>query len=513
MRNNSLSRSLKICEFFNDIGLVDHNNVNQFLNIYSEIVKKRYCKNKNEILQYSLYTFIKLIARDDNQLHEYSKRTINAFNNNQLISKYKSMKIIKTILYLNLKKLFTNFLFQLIRNKSNKRKNNFNFRNSNIKLKNINLIKHDIDNLNNYNKDSLKTSYNNSILNYSITNDEKECTFSPKINKNFKPYNEREPIKTISYYTPTLNISTNIPKKEIPNIIYNNNQKQLNKNNLNTISNSNNMNSMNNFWINPLMSPILYHKNINKSPNEHNYTSNSLDLNNYNFYKNETNHINKVNDKLLNLKIKRINDIEKDCTFIPETNKNYIIKSPNFEPRYIQLHNDAKNRKNNYEKLKNKYLKEEKSHSIKTDHPNRNYYKKLYNDAFYYKEKEIENEKREKGKYSFSPELFKNDKYVVKMPFNERRAKSIENKKKLLQKKEEKEKKELEDMKKNNVSKNKNINSKEIIDRLYSREYEKIKEKKEKEKEKEIEKNKVKQIIDWEKINNENNIKNFDFKK
>ena len=117
MRNNSLSRSLKICEFFNDIGLVDHNNVNQFLNIYSEIVKKKYCKNKNEILQYSLYTFIKLISRDDNQLHEYSKRTINAFNNNQLISKYKSMKIIKTILYLNLKNLFTNFLFQLIRNK------------------------------------------------------------------------------------------------------------------------------------------------------------------------------------------------------------------------------------------------------------------------------------------------------------------------------------------------------------------------------------------------------------
>jgi hypothetical protein len=94
---------MKICEYFNDIGLVDHNNVNLFLNIYSEIVKKRYCKNKNEILQYSLYTFMKLISRDDNQLHEYSKRTINAFNNNQLISKYKSIKIIKTVLYLKLK--------------------------------------------------------------------------------------------------------------------------------------------------------------------------------------------------------------------------------------------------------------------------------------------------------------------------------------------------------------------------------------------------------------------------
>ena len=510
MNNNSLLRSMKICEYFNDIGLVNHNNVNLFLNIYSEIVKKRYCKNKNEILQYSLYTFMKLISRDDNQLHEYSKRTINAFNNNQLISKYKSIKIIKTVLYLKLKKLLTNFLFQLIRNKSNKRKNNF--RNSKKKSKSIKLIKHDTDNLNNYNKDSLKTSYNNSLLNYSIINDEKECTFSPKINKNFKPYYEREQIKTISY-TPSLKVSTNIPKKGIPNIMYNT-QKQIYKNNLNPILNSNNMNSMNNFWINPLMSPILYHRNINnKIPNEDNYNSNSLDLQNYNFYKNETNHINKVNDKLLNLKMKRINDIEKDCTFIPETNKNYKIKKQNLIPRYIQLHNDAKNRQNNYEKLRDKYLKEETSQSIKTEHPNNNYYKKLYNDALYYKEKEIENEKREKGKYSFSPEIYKNNKYIVKMPFNERRAKSIENKKKFLQKKEEKEKKELEDMKKNNVSKNKNINNKDVIDRLYSKGYEKIKEKIEKEKKEKEEKNKVKQIINWDKINNENNIKNSEMKK
>ena len=512
MNNNSLSRSMKICEYFNDIGLVDHNNVNLFLNIYSEIVKKNYCKKKNEILQYSLYTFMKLISRDDNQLHEYSKRTINAFNNNQLISKYKSIKIIKTVLYLILKKLLTNFLFQLIRNKSNKRKKNFNLRNSNKKAKSIKLIKHYTDNLNNYNRDSVKTSYNNSLLNYSITNDEKECTFSPKINKNFKPYYEKEQIKSIPYTT-SLNVSNNIPKKVIPNIMYNT-QKQIYKKNLNPVLNSNNLNSVNNFWINPLMSPILYHRNINnKIPNESNYNSNSLDLNNYNFYKNETKHLNKVNDKLLNLKIKRINDIEKDCTFIPETNKNYKIKSPNLEPRYIQLHNDAKIRQNNYEKLRDKYLKEETSQSIKTEHPNSNYYKKLYNDALYYKEKEIENEKREKEKYSFSPEIFKNEKYVVKMPFHERRAKSIENKMKLLKKKEEKEKKELEDMKKNNVSKNKNINNKEMIDRLYSKEYEKIKEKIEKEKKEKEEKNKVKQIINWEKINNENKIKNYELKK
>ena len=77
-----------------------------------------------------------------------------------------------------------------------------------------------------------------------------------------------------------------------------------------------------------------------------------------------------------------------------------------------------------------------------------NYYNKLYNDAIYYKGREIENEKRENEKYSFSPQIYKNNKYIVSMPFNQRRAESIERKNNLLKKKDDEEKRELDEMKK-----------------------------------------------------------------
>ena len=274
----------------------------------------------------------------------------------------------------------------------------------------------------------------------------------------------------------------------------------------------------------PLISPVyqISHKHFTfNNPYYINGISNSkkklkdYNINNYNFLKNEANHVEKVNDKLLNLKLKKMNDIEKNCTFIPQTNQNYNKKNKNNEvPRYIQLHNDAKIRKNNNEKLREKYLKEELQNmqSINKDKTlsDSNYYNKLYNDAMYYKGREIENEKKENEKYTFSPHLYKNNKYNVIMPFNQRREKSIESKLNLLKIKDDEEKRELEDMKKNSVSKNINIDSKEIVDRLYSKEYEKIKDKIQKEKE---QKNKKKQIIDWDKVNYENNIKYSDSKK
>ena len=68
-------------------------------------------------------------------------------------------------------------------------------------------------------------------------------------------------------------------------------------------------------------------------------------------------------------------------------------------------------------------------------------------------------------------------------------------------------------MKKKSVSKNNNIDSKEVIDRLYSKEYEKIKDRIQKEKEEKERKNRKKQIIDWDKVNYENNSKYSDNKK
>ena len=261
---------------------------------------------------------------------------------------------------------------------------------------------------------------------------------------------------------------------------------------------------------------LSYNNPYNINANNNNLRD--YNMNNYNFFINEANHLEKINDKLLNLKMKKMNDIEKNCTFIPQTNQNYNKKNKNNEvPRYIQLHNDAKIRKNNNEKLREKYIKEEieKMQSIYREKQlsDTNYYNKLYNDAIYYKGREIENEKRENEKYTFSPQIYKNSKYNITMPFNQRRAKSIESKMNLLKMKDEEEKRQLEDMKKKSVSKNNNIDSKEVIDRLYSKEYEKIKDRIQKEKEEKERKNRKKQIIDWDKVNYENNSKYSDNKK
>ena len=548
MSENRENSSMKICEYFNDIGLVDYDNVNLFLNIYAEIIRKNNLKKKSDILRTALFSFMKIISKDEKQLFEYADRTINAFYNNQLISKYKSIRIIKTVIFLKLKNQLTNFLFKLNRYNKNKKKNN-KYNNNDIFLKKskssnqsrakkTKLMKNNTEELKESNKISpLKNSYTSfPSYYYSINNDEKECTFTPKINKYFKPYYEKKPVKSYTYYAPNFDIYTQIPKREIPNINFNN-KSSIYKTNANTVFHSMNNSSynlnnnsdinFNNFInlkgdFNNSLNSQTPQKYLNyNNPYFINANNNNLrdyNMNNYNFFINEANHLEKINDKLLNLKMKKMNDIEKNCTFIPQTNQNYNKKNKNNEvPRYIQLHNDAKIRKNNNEKLREKYIKEEieKMQSIYREKQlsDTNYYNKLYNDAIYYKGREIENEKRENEKYTFSPQIYKNSKYNITMPFNQRRAKSIESKMNLLKMKDEEEKRQLEDMKKKSVSKNNNIDSKEVIDRLYSKEYEKIKDRIQKEKEEKERKNRKKQIIDWDKVNYENNSKYSDNKK
>ena len=131
--------SIKIYEYFNDIGIVDYDNINLFLNIYSDILKNKSYKNKDELLKRSLFSYMKIISNDENKLYEYSNRVINSFKNNQIISKYKSMKIIKTILYFKLRNILSQFIFNLITRKKriNQRNLNTKFPKSSIQKLNV----------------------------------------------------------------------------------------------------------------------------------------------------------------------------------------------------------------------------------------------------------------------------------------------------------------------------------------------------------------------------------------
>ena len=293
-------------------------------------------------------------------------------------------------------------------------------------------------------KSSFKNLNCNSSKNITIDGEEKECTFSPRINKNFHPYN-----------IPIFDTSEN-QKKSFSNLI-NKNKKSKQELIINTLNNGN-ISSQN-----LLTSSIYYNKNktLNKKYNTLDNKSNNSKIQEYDFYKNEIEHLERVNKKILNMKIKKNIDFEKDCTFKPNINKKYS---------HIRTLSNSKSKNNN-----NTNLNEEKSlHNKGKSDPN--YYKKLFNDAQYYKQKELENEKKEIQRYSFSPNIIKNKKYIVTMNFNERRTKSIENKINKQKKKDEEEKKIiLENIKKKLIHKNKTVNNKEIISRLHEKEYEKKK--------------------------------------
>ena len=458
--------SMKIYEYFNDIGIVDYDNINLFLNIYSDILKNKSYKNKDELLKRSLFSYMKIISNDENKLYEYSNRVINSFKNNQIISKYKSMKIIKTILYFKLRNILSQFIFNLIT-----RKKRINQRNLNTKFPKSSIQKLNVKNNN--------TQPNKKNYFSIIQKEEEECTFSPRINNNFQLY-KKKPIQTTKHNSP---LSSKISTKNSTQLNKNENSFSNNNKNMNNIISFNHIDNKKKFF-------TIEPNNLNNSFKEK-----------YDFYQNEEKHLERVNDKILKMKMNKNINLEKNCTFKPKINKNYKLKKTNSESKiYI-------NKTSNNSKINNKLNEENNSYSQTKEKSDSKYYEKLYNDAQFYKEKELKYEKIENEKYTFSPKLFKNNNYIVKMTFNERRNKSIENKMKLLKKKDDEEKKFLEEMKKNSVSKNKNVNNKEVINRLYEKEYLKIKERLEKEKkEKELQNQKKKNYNLDKNENNNNNI-------
>ena len=61
--------------------------------------------NKEHFLKIALFSYMKTISKDEKKLYEFANRVINSFKNNQIISKYKSIKIIKTILFFKLRNI------------------------------------------------------------------------------------------------------------------------------------------------------------------------------------------------------------------------------------------------------------------------------------------------------------------------------------------------------------------------------------------------------------------------
>ena len=168
-------------------------------------------------------------------------------------------------------------------------------------------------------------------------------------------------IISYKYYSPMVNIQSKKPFNNMQNNnILNDQQNQLYMNN-----------NYNNF------------QNYNQivPQQEQEYINDNIDFSapdDYDFFDNEQKHLQKVQNKIMNLKNEKITKLEEQCTFTPQINTNH--KFPN----------NMKNTNNN------------------------NTFEKLYNDSSVNKIKKEERIKKYLEEFKFAPNIEVNDKYRIK---------------------------------------------------------------------------------------------------
>ena len=562
----------KICEYFNDIGILQLDNIEKFLKIYKQISQNNF-KNKSDKTILALFTYITLISKNEQELYSICRNIVNNFTNNQILYRYRALNIISNIINTKLKSTYISFFIKLnffknkkyFRSKKNSpkiiklNKTNFiqdEFINDNNNLsgrikkgkivkKNKAKKKDENDNNMNINKINLKRNNENKIYRTFDNNDienEKECTFSPKINKYYKPKKNNQinnEIESSSFFNKSndnqnYKKGNNVINEELEKMIDNISKYSGNPNNSKYIPKKI-MHRTNHNQIYPSSSyqemQLYSDPNINIQENNNNYIDKYLH-DDYDFYQNEKDYIKKVQDKIFQMKLQKLDKISQECTFSPEINKvpKYLYETKSGENNLTDInydyennyknkiyninnnlnHNNFNNSKSFSRKRKNKlaeefsedyynvYPKKRKNYSNSRSHS----HGKNTNEFSVYKAKREQLNNLFNEKYPYIPSIRENKKYQIKSSFDERQKKFIEDKKKLFEQKEKEQLKEIQEMKKySNKSK---TNIKELVKKLYDKEAEKIKERLKIEKEL----SKKKKIIDWDKRNKINKEKN-----
>ena len=464
----------KICEYLNEIGILEYENINEFLNTYSTLNKQNNSSKVKKIID-TLKIYLNKNFVNNNQISKLSENIICSYNNYQLITKYQLLNNMNNILISKLRNKYILFFLNLSLYLLNKDPRDIALKKKNLRRKSKSrkkTNKNDEVNIRNMNEDNMELI---------SSDDDRECTFTPQINKNFKGYkknNLNNNIESHVYYSPAFNISSKFPINKYQTNIYSNQsipENNMNKNysysNLN-ISNDNRSNISYNQYVNNYSQfpEQKYNNDYNMNYNNGTYYNNNFSNNrmiqlNYNnhkrnmnnqypyndynysnitdntdrnaeiFFNKELYHMQKVKDKIENLKVEKLNKLKEECTFKPKINTNY---------KSFYTEKDSKEKENNIilkEKsvtipIKNKNdlntLKEgenkEKIKKTKRKRPQSEKKKgtKIFEDLSLARKKRTEKTKRLMKEKNFTPKITKNDKYKITMSFEDRRLKSIE---------------------------------------------------------------------------------------
>ena len=409
----------KICEYLNDIGILQLENINNFLKIYTQISQNKF-KNKSDNLILALFSYITLISKNEQHLYDICKNIVNSFTNNQILYRYRGIYMLNNIFKTKLYSRYISFFLKLnsFRNKinlyskhksikSNKRnlirenyKNEEKILNNNSssrkklnnkigKIINTKSIKIKSNNDNNIYINLNKDNENNNIYKtFDLDKKDDECTFNPKTNKFYKS-KQNNNIRSFEKINNENNSSSFLNKnndnknnlRRMKGDYYNNSTNYANNNVINNelekmVENmpKYNGNMSNSRYIPKKLSyrkefnqmypsnsyqeiPFYSDPNMNENENYNDLVNNYLNED-YDFYKNEQDYIKKVQEKIFLLKIQKMDKIAEECTFTPEINEvpRYLYRNKNGENNMTDINiNYENNYKNNIYNINNKF--------------------------------------------------------------------------------------------------------------------------------------------------------------
>ena len=117
----------EICEYLNELGILDIKHTSNFLSLYSGFIinNKRLNQNRNSednTFKLILFAYFKKLISSDKDLYEMCSNIISSHTKNRLIHQYHSICFLNKILFYQVKNKFNHFLFLLFKKKYPKRK-------------------------------------------------------------------------------------------------------------------------------------------------------------------------------------------------------------------------------------------------------------------------------------------------------------------------------------------------------------------------------------------------------
>ena len=185
----------QLCDYLNEIGIIDMNNIKHFLYISTYMMNKNESKKSIlDIYKIALFSYIKKINENNNNLYFTCSNIINSFKRYTILKKYNSLFLFKKIIYLKIYERYKSFLISLYKkypyhtnnyhqNKNKKKKskaysNNFYNEINNNKIKEG---KNDNENTKENNDINMKNKNldinDNNIITFKENNDEIKLNF------------------------------------------------------------------------------------------------------------------------------------------------------------------------------------------------------------------------------------------------------------------------------------------------------------------------------------------------